>query len=107
MDMDTKQYGGITYVASKHLGMIRRRLHLLGLGDYLYEIDALHRDARVLSANQVVFCQIHFNRGINDCLKKEVSIPTGAASIMRSILETSTSDEYNEALDWMIERECL
>lgn len=82
-----------------------KRLHSLGLGDYLHEIDPLHRDSRVLSANQVVFCQIHFDRGINDCLKKEASIPTGAASIMRSILETSTSEEYREALDWIIERE--
>ncbi|KAJ6027468.1 hypothetical protein N7460_012285 [Penicillium canescens] len=84
MDMDTKQYGG--------------------LGDYLHEIDPLHRDPRVLSANQIVFCQIHFDRGINDCLKKEMSIPTGAASIMRSILEVSTSEGYYEALDWIIER---
>lgn len=61
----------------------------------------------MLSANQVVFCQIHFDRGIDDCLKKEASIPTGAASIMRSIPETSTSDEYHEALDWIIERKFL
>lgn len=35
-----------------------------------------------------------------------MSIPTGAASVMKSILETSTSHDYHEALDWIIQSRC-
>ncbi|KAJ5316796.1 hypothetical protein N7508_001304 [Penicillium antarcticum] len=75
-----------------------------GLARYLDSISDLNIPKEELAMSLVIFCQIHFKRGIRECLRG-VKYRHGAKERMMSILDTPTKEDYQVALRIIIESE--
>jgi len=73
------------------------------LGQYLREIDPQKTDVALQVIRLVIFCQIHFKRGIKQVLKRGEH-HHGAAERMESILYCSSKDDYMKVCNTLISK---
>lgn len=100
VDMDMKQYGGMFTIYFRSICETATK-YLTGLCDYLHEADPEKRPASEQGLSLILFCQIHFKRGVKQALQNTNHNP-GAGERMISILYAQTEDDYLKTLDFII-----
>ncbi|EAW25652.1 uncharacterized protein NFIA_044710 [Aspergillus fischeri NRRL 181] len=84
VDMDTKQY--------------------TGLGQYLQEIDPLHRPILWQLQGIIIFCRVHFFRTITEAVGS-ANKSSGVWSRMAGLIDCKSEDDYDQLCNLLIEPE--
>ncbi|EYE90406.1 uncharacterized protein EURHEDRAFT_417473 [Aspergillus ruber CBS 135680] len=84
VDMDTKQY--------------------TGLGQYLQEIDPLHRPILWQLQGIIIFCRVHFFRTITEAVGS-TNKSSGVWSRMAGLIDCKSEDDYDHLCNLLIEHE--
>lgn len=98
MDQDPKQYAGIIY--SEYIPNIF--LMLLGIAQYLSSIDPLHRHWHWQMKHSIVFCLIHFQRGIKKLVPSNDMSSTSMYAQMMDLPNCKSREEYILLCDLLI-----
>jgi hypothetical protein len=65
-------------------------------------VDPLHRSDEDLIQPLVVFCHVHFKRGIRQVLQRAGSTESGLYEAMEQVLYVDDADSYQAILDHLI-----
>ena len=73
-----------------------------GFADFLHEYDPEHRDGKSLTRQIVIFCHIHFTRGVDDALRRAGGGQPGIRQRMLQLLYAEDREGYNAVVDFII-----
>lgn len=75
----------------------------LGIAEFLKASygQGLSPSAKELAMRIIVFCRIHFNRGVNRVLQKASGCPANIGDIMRDLINQNTREDYERVLTWV------
>lgn len=77
-----------------------------GLALHLAEIDLSNRPLKWHLQNIVIFCRIHFLRGISETLKTDDNERPGVAERMASLVHCESQEEYFQLCELLM-RKCF
>jgi hypothetical protein len=94
MDMDTKQLPGNTLKT-----LYERINNLLGFGRYLQDIDPERRPVQWQVERSVIYCLIHYQRGIERAVGRGSRHPDSPYGHCMALLNAETRGEYDRLCD--------
>jgi hypothetical protein len=78
----------------------------LGFGLYLHGLDPCHRPWEWQVESTVIFCTVHFDRGIDQAAGTE-RYEGSVHWRMRDLLNVQSVEDYNQLCDLLISKLCI
>lgn len=99
MDQDSKQFSGLMHF--KYIVNILL-IYIIGFSRYLTSIDPQSRNWHWQMQHSVVFCQIHFKRGVERVVGSTDKSPTSMYAQMIDLPNSKSKEEYYHFCDLII-----